>query len=636
MLKKKIFFNSLKYGTMCVALMVTGFLIVTFQEVSLKMDEIKLRKAQSTLGESRLEEGTIVNKKNLESLLAFSKIDQTVESWLTDNSDALVVQRNNYLVNSEIKIPELLSNNCSRYRCYQNSVDFEEIPSSLWKGLIGIEDYRFLDHEGIDYISILRAIIADIKAMKLVQGGSTLTQQLVKNLFLTNEKKFSRKLKEIVYAVYIESKLKKDEIITLYFNEVFWGTIGGVYLKGINAAAIGYFDKKPKQLNDYESAILIGLLKGPYFYHPTKHTERLKQRTKVVYNRLKSLNLITSKESQIWSEQQWSEWIEKLKEKDNSSRTKSIYLVTKNTDKLFDSFDKLTFYESIAKVKQGLKERTGDLDVAVKFLAIDSKCTERYCPNTFYHYSKVERDRNKAIFEEKHQVGSVLKPIIYEQFLNFGKTLNDKVSTKPITLKLVSGDWSPKDASKVHEDFISLRYAIQKSKNIPLVRTANEIGFEKLEPVLKDYFPELLVPLSEYPAQLLGAIELSLGDLSLAYLKYFRKTCNNIQNGLYKYEDSILFELSSASDTTISRVANKTIKQIMMFGKTGTTNSGLDNWYIAFDGKTFYATWFGVDSDRKDKKLRLSGASSAFRIFQNFLQYRGKQIYELYCSEKTI
>lgn len=636
MTKKRLFIKTIKYGSICVALLVVGFVTVTLNEISLRMNEIKLQKAKVSVGESTLEVGTIVKVNQLKSFLSFAMIDLKVEEWIESKNDSIQKNKSNFNILKDISLPELYPNNCSRFRCYQHSVPFEDIPSSLWKGLIGIEDYRFLDHEGVDYISILRALVADIKAMKLVQGGSTLTQQLVKNLFLTNEKKFSRKIKELIYAVYIENKLKKDEIITLYFNEVFWGAIGGVYLKGVNAASIGYFDKKPNELTDYESAILIGLLKGPYFYHPIKKTDRLKQRTKVVYERLKSLNLITSKESEIWSEDDWDKWIKTLKEKDNSSSLRSMYLVTKNSDKLFDSYEKYVFYESVESVSKSLEKRTKGLDIGIKFFAINKKCLEKDCVDTFYHYNKTERDRNKAIFSEKHQVGSVLKPIIYEQFLSFGKSLNDEVITKPKTLKLKSGSWTPKDASKVKKEYITLRYAIQKSKNIPLIRVADEIGFEKLEPVLKDYFPELLVPLSEYPAQLLGAVELSLGDLSLAYLKYFRKTCENIKSGLYKFEDSILYELSNASDTTISRVANKTLKQVMMFGKTGTTNSGLDNWYVAFDGKTFYAIWFGVDANRKDKKLRLSGASSAFRIFQNFLQFRGKQIYELYCAENSI
>ncbi|MEX0799291.1 MAG: hypothetical protein WD025_07590, partial [Bacteriovoracaceae bacterium] len=189
----------------------------------------------------------------------------------------------------------------------------------------------------------------------------------------------------------------------------------------------------------------------------------------------------------------------------------------------------------------------------------------------------------------------------------------------------------PDDASYGGVEEVSLKFAIQKSRNIPLIRAAQEVGFNELERRLIKYFPELLIPLKEYPAQLLGAIELSLSDLSGAYLKFFHEQCRNFKQGKSKYEESLLYHLAQADETTISRVAGKVIKQSLIFGKTGTTNKGLDNWYIAFDGQNFYAIWFGVDSAREGKDLKLYGSNSAFKIFQNFIQYRGKQVSEFFC-----
>lgn len=630
MSKKRFLIYFIKYVPLCIALIVISYIAVVVNEVALKVKEKQILSAVPQNKESVLEEGTIVKADHLSTYLSFTPAKK--ELFDTRNDENFDHKNGKIYIKKEVRLPGLYQNSCQRYKCFQHKVDFEGIPAPLWKGLIGIEDYRFLEHEGIDYKSILRALVADIKAMKLVQGGSTLTQQLAKNLFLSSEKKLERKIREIIYAVYLEYKFSKEQILTMYFNEVFWGAIGGIYIKGVHSAAIHYFDKSPKSLTDFEAAILIGLLKGPYYYHPINKTQRLKQRTLVVYDRLKTLNLVSQKDKSVWNENQWSDWVEKLKKKNKSSLLQSIYLTTKNSDMLFEPFEKFVFYETVSSTEKLLESRLVDTDIGIKFFTIDKKCTNSDCLESFYYYSKIQRDRNEAIFEEKHQVGSAIKPIIYEQFLKLGKSLDDKVSTKPISLKLNSGVWTPKDASKVKEDFVTLRHAIKKSKNIPLIRTAQEIGFDKLEDYLLEYFPGLLRPLSQYPAQLLGAIELSMADLSLAYLKYFSGICKNINEGKYTLEKSILYELSKASETTISNVANETIKQVMLFGKTGTTNSGLDNWYIAFDGKVFYAIWFGVDGDRKNKKLKLSGASSAFRIFQDFIEYRGKQIYELYCE----
>jgi penicillin-binding protein 1B len=604
------------------------YISVVVSEVHKKLQLIETEYDSKAKEESVLESGTYVLSDDFDDFINF-----TEKGSFQIDEEAMTLVRNKYLINKEVVLPKTLKNDCKRYNCIKFNINFDNINPLLWKGLIGIEDFRFLEHDGIDFKSLLRAFIADVKAMKKVQGGSTLTMQLAKNLFLTNEKKIERKLREMVYASYIEYKLPKEKIITTYFNEIFWGVVGGVYIKGIKAASIAYFDKSPDELTDYESSILIGMLKGPYFYSPTKHLDRLQRRTSVVFNRLKSLSLVGSSKDTVWTEEKWKSWRYKLDKKSKRKSIRSYYNLSKSLGNFLEPFEKFVFYQSITTINSELEKQTKGLDIATKFLALEKTCTEFPCPQSFYHYTKPERNLDKAINLEKHQVGSVLKPIIYEQLVELGKNLSDKVSTKPITLKLVSGKWTPKDSSKVKREFVELRYAVKKSKNIPLIRVANEIGFSKLEPKLLEYFPDLLTPLAEYPAQLLGSIEMSLSELGKSYLKYFKKTCENIKSNKYTFEESILFEMSKAKETTISRVSSKAINDILMFGKTGTTNDGLDNWYIAFDGKVFYAIWFGVDSKRQGKKLRLAGATSAYRIFQNFQIYRGKQLYELYCND---
>jgi len=621
----------------CVTLFVLSgvvYISVVISEVHQKLTDVEVSYEEKTKEESILETGTLVKKRDLLDYLNFTDI-KSKDSFLRQLIDNESLRRSgtNFLVDKEVTLPRLIKNDCKRYNCIKFNASFDDISPLLWKGLIGIEDYRFLEHDGVDYRSLLRAFVADVKAMKKVQGGSTLTMQLAKNLFLTNEKRFERKLREMVYAFYIEYKLSKEEIITTYFNEIFWGVVDGVYIKGIKAASIAYFNKSPKDLTDFEASMLIGMLKGPYFYNPFRHFDRLQSRTAVVYKRLSELSLVGDTSSNRWNEKIWQSWIKKLTSKNEGSSLKSFYFLSKTLNNYLEPYEKYVFYQSVRKINNLLSLQTKDLDVATKFIAIDINCTDKNCPNSFYYYSKNERDLDKAIFSEQHQVGSVLKPIIYEQLIELGKSLDDKVSTDPITLDLVSGKWTPKDGSEVHVDEVDLRYAVKKSKNIPLIRVASEVGFDELEPKLLDYFPNLLTPLAQYPAQLLGSVELSLGELSFAYLKYFKKTCQNIKDGKYAFEDSILFEMSNAKETTISRVSLGAIKEIMMFGKTGTTNKGLDNWYVAFDGKVFYAIWYGVDSQRAGKTLRLAGATSAFRIFQNFQLYRGKQLYELYCHD---
>ena len=609
---------------------VSSYVFIVVRELQLKLETSLIQKSLTPGKPSTLELGSFVESDTLEIYATFSEggknlVKQAFEQGTLEKSGRRVS------VDSEIVLPPLLENHCQRYRCLQRRIKFKNIPSSLWKGLLGIEDYRFLQHEGVDPISILRALIADIKAMSLVQGGSTLTQQLAKNLFLTNEKKLERKLREVVYAVYLERTYSKEQIVTMYFNEVFWGAVGGIYIKGIDMASRIYFEKDPSKLDDFEAAMLVGMLKGPYYYHPLRHLERLKNRTKVVYKRLRELRLVSSDASLQWEEDDWKRWQEKLRRKNEGAALRNVYLAGQSGQSLLEPFERIAFYQSVSKARAALAERTKDADIAVKAAFVNTACDSLDCQGSFSYYSKFERDLRSAMFDERHQVGSVLKPIIYQQLLNEGKNLSDTIATDPVTLKLLSGDWTPSDSSYHGQKEVTLKYAIQKSRNIPLIRAAKDVGFETLEKRMLDYFPNLLSPLAEYPAQLLGAIELTFDELAEAYLKFFKRQCESFQTGKTTYEESLLYYLAQADETTISRVAGDVIRQSLIFGKTGTTNNGLDNWYIAYDGQNFYAIWFGVDSGRSGKDLRLYGANSSFRIFQDFIHFRGKQVSEFFC-----
>ena len=184
-------------------------------------------------------------------------------------------------------------------------------------------------------------------------------------------------------------------------------------------------------------------------------------------------------------------------------------------------------------------------------------------------------------------------------------------------------------------DEITLKEALQKSKNIPLVRVASEIGFDKLEEKLAPKIPRLKSPLAEFPAQLLGALELSLEEVFSSYRSFLVGKCEELEKSDQDFEKSILYYMSVASETTISRVARPPLSHALVFGKTGTSNNGLDNWYFAFDGRQLYVFWFGVESKRDETNLRISGASTAFRMFQDFIIYRGKQVSEVYCQPEA-
>lgn len=634
--KKKIILSCVRYSlyaSLLFSVVVAGYVYVVVSELKLKIKETQITQVKLSQEKSLLEADSKIYREHLENYLLFSTKGHS-EKFINEKVEASNIeqQKKKFIINENLELPDLERNDCERYRCIQMRKKFSEIPATIWKGLLGTEDFRFLDHRGVDPLAIARAIIVDIIAMKFIQGGSTLTQQLVKNLFLTNEKKISRKLKEMVYALYIEYVLEKEEIITLYLNEVFWGTFQGVYIKGFHAASLAYFNKAPKYLNEFEATILVSLLKGPNYYRPTKKIDRLKNRTTAVFKRLQSLNLVTGNIQMIWSKGRWVNFQESFKKRNKATDFFTYYLVTNNHETHLEPFEKIVLYSSVEKIKDQLKERTKKADIGIKIFIANKNCEGFDCKDSFTHYSKLEREKRKAITGEYHQVGSLFKPIVYDSFIELGRSYDEEISTEKITLNLKSGKWTPKDYSKAKTSSIPLKIALQKSKNIPLIRVASEVGFDKLEEKLLPRFPKLQTPLAEYPAQLLGALELSVEEVFQTYTKFIKDKCDVISKDSLKFEETILHYMSVSGETTISRIVREPLKSAYVFGKTGTTNKGLDNWYFAFDGKEVYVIWFGVDSERNKHNLKISGASTSFRIFQEFLNNRGKLISEILCE----
>ena len=237
----------------------------------------------------------------------------------------------------------------------------------------------------------------------------------------------------------------------------------------------------------------------------------------------------------------------------------------------------------------------------------------------------------KAIEEERHQVGSILKPIIYHLFVQNGYTLYDMTDTKKFTLKLKSGPWSPRDSEKVVNKKVNLLEALLNSYNRPVIKISNDIGFDIIEKELVTYVPHLISPLAEYPSQLLGAVEMSLKEIFFAYSKFISEQCKIVAENREAQGHSILFMMSNPALTTVKKALTDSFSNMRFFGKTGTSNNGLDNWYIFFDGDYLGVVWAGLEGSRESKKLRLSGTWTAFRVFQYFMESRGKRFHELSC-----
>lgn len=625
---QKIALRVLGWGFLLTALFAGGFIVSSISELRLKLEEASLAPNKAELGKpSLLEEGSRLLQSDWKEFEIFLEAKYESEKIVRGGY-------NYYLVDEDITLPKVLVNDCQRVYCLQFKKNFSEIPPFIWKALLGTEDSRFLDHKGVDPKAITRAIIVDLIAMKFVQGGSTLTQQLVKNLFLSNEKTLIRKLKELVYALYIEQKYSKEMILSLYLNEVFWGSFQGIYLKGFHSASLAYFNKPPDELSEFESTILISFLKGPNYYTPRKSFKAIKQRSESVFKRLQKIGVF-SEEIKKWTEEEWTSWREEFLERNSLNHFRTFYRLGQTENSLLEDYEHFVLIKHSLDHLEKFKEKIkGKGDLAIKIYIGDIHCDVINCESDLWYYSKPERNLEKAIKDEFHQVGSLLKPMIYDLFVEEGREWDELVSTDPITLKLLSGNWSPKDYSKVKVPEISIKESLQKSKNIPLIRLAEEVGFEKIENKLLGYIPKLKTPLKEYPAQLLGAVELSLFEMFNVYKKFLSKKCSQIIEDGVKYEESVLGHMSDAKATTISKLVRGELKENYLFGKTGTSNKGRDNWYLSFDGRRIYLIWVGSEGPNTGEELYLTGGGTSFRIFQSYLINRGKLAPETYCVSK--
>jgi penicillin-binding protein 1B len=588
-------------------------------------------------------------------LLPFMDIAQAPEDWLKEQIESgfLLPKQKVQMGNAKEPVFELMENlefeiesinDCAEIQCYQKRIAFEDIPPALWRGLIGIEDVRFLDHRGVDFRGILRALWVDLKELRLAQGGSTITQQVARNLYLGLEKSFTRKWKEILFSFFMEYQLTKEEILQIYFNEVFWGSLSNVRLRGIYAASVFYFGKKPVDLLPYEVSILVAMLKGPNYFHPLRNTERVTDRANLLLGKLIEMQLVP-KSSKPWTKTEWNQWQARLKNAQEDKRFIAITNILKRPESQINNFEEYILIsrmeEILAEIK--LKPTMQGQEMAFKIFVEDLACVYNQenaqglsatCPNAFTYYSKQQRSESDAFILESHQVGSLLKPIIYRGLMSMGKSMNDKVSTVPLVLKVRSGTWEPKESATV--DFsikeISLREALQKSRNIPVVRLTEEVGFSYMEEYLFPYIPKLMKPLSEFPSQILGGIELTFTDLSELYGKFIKDECQDIVTGNIDEFKSPLLTLSYPSETTIATAASQEAKNHHFFGKTGTSNNANDNWFVGFDGRHLFILWLGNEKREQQHSLELSGAWYAYRSFERYVLFRGRALETINCQ----
>ncbi|MGR7995610.1 MULTISPECIES: transglycosylase domain-containing protein [unclassified Xanthobacter] len=530
------------------------------------------------------------------------------------------------------------------------AVPIGELPPYLPKAFVAIEDQRFYSHFGLDPEGLARALVTNLTSRRLRQGGSTLTQQLAKNLFLTQERTASRKIQELVLALWLEQKFSKNEILDLYLNRVYFGA--GAY--GVEAAAQRYFGKSARQVTLAEAAMLAGLVNSPSRLAPTRNLKGAQARAALVLHAMKQQGLITPQMAETalarpaqlappkapdsmgyvadWVMDQLDSFVGLLSG-DVTVRTTIDGTLQQTAEKALD--------ETLAKsgTKYGVEQGAMvslDTDGAVKAL-LGGRSYEK-------------SQYNRAV-TAKRQPGSAFKPFIYLTALESGLTPDTIREDAPIQLK----GWRPENASHDYRGPVSLTTALALSLNTVSVRLALEVGPKAV--VATAHRLGIVSNLDPNPSIALGTSEVSVLELAGAYVPFANGGIGVIPYVIETVKDAqgqVLYQRAGSGpgrvmDPAYAAEMNQMLTQTLIMGtarradlpgweaagKTGTSQDYRDAWFVGYTARFVTVVWLGNDDSSPTK--RASGANLPVEIWSRYMKvaHKGLPVAELPGGTRT-
>lgn len=538
-------------------------------------------------------------------------------------------------------------------------IQLDEVPQTLVNTLIEIEDRSFYSNPGVNFFAIFRAFFKNMIAGHVVEGGSTITQQLVKNYFLSGERSYSRKFKEMIMAMVMNHRYSKDQILEAYLNEIYLGQNGNAGIYGFGLASYFYFGVPVSELTQEQIALLVGIIKGPSLYDPWRNPELALERRNTVLGVLRNRGLI----SQAQFEQYSARPLGVIKRGTmNYSKTPAFMGVLKreisqrfgqdflsgNGIKIFTSLDPQAQQAAEIAVKEELdsiEKQTGrkGLEAAMVVSSWRSAEVAAVVGSRTPQYEGFNR-----VVEGRRQVGSLIKPLVYLTAFHNGIHLGTMVKDSPITVKLSSGQlWQPKNDDKKFRGPIAVYKAMARSLNVPTVKIGMRVGLNHVAQTMKAVGIKQNIPL--YPSMLLGTIELTPYEVNAFYCSmatdgvYQDLTTLRtvVKNGEIVYEQAntrgkptldsrdtflTLYVMTEATRTGTGRRIGKMFPDKNIATKTGTTNDNRDTWAIGIDSDEAVSTWVGFDDN---KSTGLFGSSGAMRVYGAYLERRGVNSLEL-------
>jgi len=519
---------------------------------------------------------------------------------------------------------------------HSNSVTLEEIPDHLTKAVLATEDRRFYDHFGIDVIGTARALALNLRANAVVQGGSSITQQLAKNLFLSNERTLERKIKEAYLAIWLEFQLSKSEILKLYLDRAYLG--GGTF--GVEAASEFYFGKSVKDVNLAEAAMLAGLFKAPTRYAPHLNLPAARARANEVLSNMVQANMMT--EGQVVGARRKPADV--IQQATGTSPDYFLDWAYDQVKKQFRNSDRVLTVRTT--IDMNLQKAAEDaIEAALREngerFRVSQGALVAMDPDGAVRAMVGGRDYGESQFNRAtdalRQPGSSFKPIVYTAALENGFTPNSVVVDGPITI----GNWSPKNYGGSYSGPMTLTNALVRSVNTVAVRLAQSVGRDKIVEVghRLGINSELRITRS-LP---LGSSEVTVLDMASVYAVFanggykappYAFTQIISSNGDIVYDrrrdapkpqrvleekivagmNSMLVQIPQRGTATRARLDG-----IPTAGKTGTTNAYRDAWFDGFTGNYVASIWFGNDGYAPTR--RMTGGTLPAMTWKRFMAY---------------
>jgi penicillin-binding protein 1B len=532
-------------------------------------------------------------------------------------------------------------------------VKLEEAPSSLLNGLFASEDRDFYQHFGVSLKGIARAMLTNVMAGGMVQGGSTITQQLVKNFYLTNERRLSRKAKEALMAIILEYRYTKSEILEAYLNEIYLGQNGANAVHGFGLASEFYFGSTLKDLPLEQVASLVALVRGPSEYDPRRFPDRALQRRNLVLEQMATEGYITQEQSaeaiakplnviprMVRSSNRYPGFLDLVKRqlkqdyREEDLTSEGLRIFTTLDTQIQDILEK-TIATKLVQLEK--LPHAKNLESAVIVTRRDSGEVTALTSGR----ESIVGGFNRAL-DAVRPIGSLVKPAVYLTALGYPDkyTITTNVSDSTIVIKGQNGvDWIPKNYDHKEHGNVSLHTALAKSYNLATVHVGMDVGVANVAKTLQNM--GVTKSLDLFPSILLGAASLSPIDVTQMYqtlagdgfsspIKSIRAVVDTEGKQLQSYPLTV----KQAIDPAATYVVNTMLQEVMhegtgrsaysffpekygLVGKTGTTNDAKDSWFAGYTGDYLSVVWIGRDDN---KPIGLTGATGALPIWSALMQ----------------